>query len=160
MRRVVVASLVAGGWLAAASGGPFAASRQSAGATPPRLLVVVVADQMRADHLVTFQQRWKKGFRVLLNEGAYFPRAEFPYLNNVTCAGHTTIGTGAYPRSHGIILNGWWRRDLKLYRNCMDDSTAPHISYGRPAAGGSSAANIVVPTLADELHALQPLARI
>ncbi len=115
---------------------------------------------MRADHLVTFQQRWKKGFRVLLNEGAYFPRAEFPYLNNVTCAGHTTIGTGAYPRSHGIVLNGWWHPEARQYLDCMSDPAAAHVSYGRPAASGSSAMRILTPTMADELRERQPGARV
>ena len=161
MRRVVVASLVAGGWLAAAGGVQFAAGgSQSASTNTPRLLVVVVADQMRADHVVTFQHRWKSGFQVLLNEGAYFPRAEFPYLNNVTCAGHTTIGTGAYPRSHGVVLNGWWHPDARQYLDCMSDPAAPHVTYGRPATSGSSAMRILVPTIADELRTNQPGARV
>ena len=124
------------------------------------LLVLVVADQMRADHLATFAHRWKSGFRVLLDQGAYFPRAEFPYLNTVTCAGHTTVGTGAYPRTHGVILNGWWSPESRRYENCMDDPAAPHVTYGRPATGGSSGKRILVPTLADELRAQQPGARV
>src|SRR5262245_54829222 len=76
-------------------------------ADPPKLIVLVVADQMRADHLATFKHRWKSGFRVLIEQGAYFPTAEYPYLNTVTCAGHTTIATGAYPHTHGVVLNGW-----------------------------------------------------
>jgi arylsulfatase A-like enzyme len=160
MRRAVVASVVASSWLVAASGGPFAAGRQPASANTPKLLVVVVADQMRADHVVTFQQRWKRGFRVLLNEGAYFPRAEFPYLNNVTCAGHATIGTGAYPRSHGIVLNGWWHPEARQYLDCMSDPAARHVTYGKAAASGSSAMRMLTPTLADELGAKQPAARV
>ncbi len=100
---------------------------------------------MRADHIATFQHRWKNGFRVLLEQGAYFPRAEFPYLNTVTCAGHATIGTGAYPRTHGVVLNGWWHPDAGQYRNCMDDSGSPHVSYGRPAPFGSSGMRIWCP---------------
>jgi hypothetical protein len=121
---------------------------------------VVVADQMRADHVATFQHRWKSGFRVLLDEGAYFPRAEFPYLNTVTCAGHTTVGTGAYPRTHGVVLNGWWHADVRRYQNCMDDAASPHVSYGKAAPAGSSGVNIRVPTLADALRAQQPAARV
>ena len=139
---------------------PVAGSRQPAPASKPKLLVIVVADQMRADHLITFQQRWKSGFRVLLEEGAFFPRAEFPYLNTVTCAGHTTIGTGAYPRTHGVVLNGWWHRDVRQYRNCMDDPGSPHVTYGKPAGAGSSGMRILVPTLADALRAQQADARI
>ena len=154
MRRLLLAMLVAGVWQ------PAAGTRQPAAATPPKLLVVVVADQMRADHLITFRHRWKSGFRVLLDQGAYFSRAEFPYLNTVTCAGHTTIGTGAYPRTHGVVLNGWWDRDLRQYRNCMDDPGSPHVTYGRPAPSGSSGMRILAPTLADALRAQQADARV
>jgi predicted AlkP superfamily pyrophosphatase or phosphodiesterase len=127
---------------------------------PPRLLVLVVADQMRADHLTRLRHRWTAGFRLLLDEGAYFPRAEYPYLNTVTCAGHTTIATGAYPRTHGIVLNGWWHRDSASYQDCMADAASPHLSYGRPVAGGSSTMRIAVPTLADELRARHPRTRV
>jgi predicted AlkP superfamily pyrophosphatase or phosphodiesterase len=154
MRRLLLVMLVAGVWQ------PTAGTRQPPATTKPKLLVIVVADQMRADHLVTFQHRWKSGFRVLLDEGAYFSRAEFPYLNTVTCAGHTTIGTGAYPRTHGVVLNGWWDRDLRQYRNCMDDPASPHVTYGRPAQAGSSGSRILVPTLADALRAQQRDARV
>jgi arylsulfatase A-like enzyme len=154
MRRLLLVMLVAGIWQ------PTAGSRQPAAPAKPKLLVIVVADQMRADHLVTFRDRWKSGLRVLLDEGAYFPQAEFPYLNTVTCAGHTTIGTGAYPRTHGVVLNGWWERDLRRYRNCMDDPTSPHVSYGKPASSGSSGMRILVPTLADALRAQQAEARV
>jgi predicted AlkP superfamily pyrophosphatase or phosphodiesterase len=155
MRRILM------GMLAAAVCQPTAGITQPAPPGKPKLVVIVVADQMRADHLVTFQHRWKSGFRVLLDEGAYFSRAEFPYLNTVTCAGHTTIGTGAYPRTHGVVLNGWWHRDLRQYRNCMDDPASPHVTYGRrPAPAGSSGMRILVPTLADALRAQQPDARV
>jgi len=154
MRRLLLAILVAGCWQPAAGRG------QPAATSKPKLIVVVVADQMRADHLVTFQHRWKNGFRVLLDEGAYFPRAEFPYLNTVTCAGHTTIGTGAYPRTHGVVLNGWWDAQARRYLNCMDDPASPHVTYGRPTPSGSSGLRILVPTLADALRGQQPAARV
>ena len=133
---------------------------QPAQAPAPRLLVLLVADQMRADYIQRFRHRWQSGMRVLLDEGAYFTRAAFPYLNTVTCSGHATIGTGTYPRTHGLVLNGWWHRDSRRYENCTDDVAAPHVSYGRPAAGGSSAKRLLVPTLADELRAQRPGARV
>jgi hypothetical protein len=90
---------------------------------------------------------------MLMDEGACFPRAELPYVNTVTCAGHTTIGTGAYPRTHGIVLNVWWNPATGAYEACTDDPSSPLVTYGRPAAGGACAARILVPTLADELRA-------
>lgn len=121
----------------------------------PRLLVVVVVDQLRADYLSQFNDRWRGGFRTLLDEGAVFERTAFPYMNTSTCSGHTTIATGALPRTHGMILNDWWHRDERSMFPCMGDEDAPHISYGRRAEPGNSAKRMLVNTLADEMRAQQ-----
>lgn len=118
----------------------------------PRLLVVVVVDQFRADYLSQFDDRWRGGLRTLLDEGAVFERAAYPYMNTSTCAGHTTIGTGALPRTHGMVLNSWWHRAERSAFPCMDDPEAPNLSYGRPSEAGNSAQRILVNTLADELR--------
>jgi predicted AlkP superfamily pyrophosphatase or phosphodiesterase len=129
-------------------------------ADPPRLIVLLVVDQLRADYLTEFEQRWRSGFRTLLSEGAYFPRAEFPYWSTATCAGHSTIGTGTLPRTHGMILNVWWHREERRPWNCMDDRDAAPISYGRPVKLGASAKRLAVETLADRLRAERPGARV
>jgi hypothetical protein len=126
----------------------------------PRLLVVLVADQLRADYIDAYRHRWRSGLRTLLDEGARFTRAEFPYLNTATCAGHVTIATGALPRTHGIILNRWWHRDEQQAFNCMDDAASPDITYGGPVRFGTSARLVLVPTLADRLRAQRPEARV
>src|SRR5688500_2287629 len=104
----------------------------------PRLVVILVVDQMRTDYLQTFAQRWRGGVRLLLDEGAYFEQAEYPYLNTVTCAGHATIGTGTFPHTHGMILNGWWDRERRAQVTCAGDAEATHVTYGRRASSGSS----------------------
>jgi predicted AlkP superfamily pyrophosphatase or phosphodiesterase len=126
----------------------------------PRLIVILVADQFRSDYLERYKHRWRSGFGVLLDQGAVFARAEYPYLNTATCSGHVTIATGALPRTHGIILNRWWHRDERRAYNCMDDETAPHLSYGAPAQLGSSARRMVAPTLADRLRSERPESRV
>ncbi len=45
-----------------------------------------------------------------MQEGAWFQHAAYPYLNTITCAGHSTIGTGTFPYQHGMILNTWFDR--------------------------------------------------
>ena len=149
MRRILAVSALA---LVIAAVWPEAQSS-------PKLLVILVVDQMRADYLQTFAHHWQSGFRRLLDEGAVFERAAYPYMNTVTCAGHSSIGTGAHPRTHGMVLNAWWHRDVRALQACMDDTASPHVSYGRPAASGSSAKRLLVPTLADELRAQRPGAR-
>lgn len=138
-----------------ASGPPLAAA-------PPRprptLIVLLVVDQMRADYVERYGHQWSAGLRRLLDEGASFRLAAYPYQNTVTCPGHATISTGTVPRSHGIPLNEWWdRRDGRLVA-CTEDARSPLVSYGRAVSGGESAWALRVPTLADELRAQLPIA--
>src|SRR5688572_9566079 len=151
---VAISALGVGTW------GWGVAEPGAAQTSAPRLIVILVVDQFRSDYVELYRHRWRSGFRVLLDQGALFTRSEYPYLNTATCAGHVTIGTGALPRTHGIILNRWWHRGERRAYNCMDDDAAPHVSYGAPAQFGSSAKRIKVPTLADELRARRPDARV
>jgi len=126
----------------------------------PRLVVVLVIDQFRADYLQTFDRHWRGGFRTLLNDGLVFENARYPYLGTVTCAGHSTIGTGTLPRTHGMVNNTWWDRTARRSVACTADADSPDISYGRPVRLGNSARHLLMPTLADELRAQKPGARV
>jgi predicted AlkP superfamily pyrophosphatase or phosphodiesterase len=126
----------------------------------PRLVVVLVVDQLRADYLQTFNRHWQGGFRLLLDEGLNFDNARYPYLGTVTCAGHSTIGTGTQPRTHGMVSNIWWDRETRRMILCTADADSPDITYGRPVRSGNSAKRMLVPTLADELRAQKPGARV
>ena len=119
----------------------------------PKLLVLLVVDQFRADYIEKFHQQWTRGLRRLVEDGAWFRIAEYPYYNTVTCPGHSSISTGTIPSVHGVILNGWWDRDVKKMVTCTDDPSVHVVSYGRPVkAEGESIARLRVPTLADELR--------
>ena len=128
--------------------------------TTPKLLAVLVVDQMRADYLKRFDRHWRGGFRTLLDKGLVYENARYPYLGTVTCAGHSTIGTGALPHTHGMISNGWWLRDERRLVGCTADPSTPDITYGRPVRLGNSAGYLLVPTLADELRTQKPGARV
>jgi predicted AlkP superfamily pyrophosphatase or phosphodiesterase len=127
----------------------------------PKLIVLLVVDQMRGDYVDKFQQQWTRGLHRLVTQGARFRQADYPYYNTVTCPGHTTIGTGTLPPTHGVILNGWWDRETQKNVTCTQDASVSNIGYGRPVAGGDSAARIGVPALADELRAQEsPTAQV
>ena len=83
-------------------------ARQSKSDAAPKLVVIVVVDQMRADYLDRYGANLKLGLRRLMKDGARFTNGAYPYLNTVTCAGHSTIGTGSFPYRHGMILNSWF----------------------------------------------------
>jgi len=118
----------------------------------PKLVVVLVVDQMRADYVDKFRQQWTGGLRRLLKRGAWFRQAAYPYLNTHTCAGHATVSTGTFPRTHGIVQNAWFERAAGKQTACTDDPQSQVISYGLAAKGGYSAANLGVPTFSDELR--------
>ena len=139
---------------------PSAALEQSA-ARPraPKLIVLLSIDQMRGDYIDKFQHQWSKGLKRLITEGAWFRQADYPYYNNVTCAGHASISTGTVPAVHGMVLNQWWQRDNSRLVSCTDDESHQLLTYGIPVKGvGHSARQLLSTTLADELRLQRPAA--
>ncbi len=126
----------------------------------PRLVVVLVVDQMRADYIDRYGHQWTRGLKRLITEGAYYKQAYYPYLNTVTCVGHATISTGAFPATHGIVGNSWYDRESGKSIRCTDDPTATTVSYAGPATAGNSSARLLVPTLGDEIRSQLPAARV
>jgi len=120
----------------------------------PKLIVILVVDQMREDYLERYSVSWTGGLRRLMDTGAWFRQAAYPYWNMVTCAGHATISTGTYPATHGMVLNAWWDRAAAAQQECTADPTTQLISYGGPASQrGESARYLLVPTFSDEIRA-------
>jgi predicted AlkP superfamily pyrophosphatase or phosphodiesterase len=126
---------------------------RAAAVDPPKLAVIIVIDQMRADYIDRFAGDWTGGLKRLVTEGAWFTRAAYPYLLTVTCAGHATISTGAFPRTHGIFSNQWWDRDAKQQMQCTEDPSATNIGYDGPAKEHNSGYRLLVPTFADRMRA-------
>lgn len=125
----------------------------------PRLTVLIVVDQMRRDYVDRFERSWTGGFRRLVDEGALFSNAAYPYVSTWTCPGHATVGTGAYPAVHGIMQNAWFDRALGRTVGCADDRDTPLVGYGVQTSGGSSPLRLLVPTYAEELRAQVPGSR-
>ncbi len=150
---------VVAGVVLLAAGWPVQA-RQAAVIGRPTLLVLVVVDQMRADYFTRYSAPWTGGLRRLVDEGARYEQTFYPYLNTVTCVGHATLGTGAWPKTHGIILNQWYRRDEGRLRSCTFDPSVRAVVYsGRPGGEGHSATQLRVPTLAERLRTRWPGSR-
>ena len=131
------------------------AVQPAARARAPKLVVILVADQMRADYLERYSGRFTGGLRRLMQNGAWFQRAAYPYLNTITCAGHSTIGTGVFPYQHGMILNAWFDRETGKSTECTADSKAHEVSYNGLVGAGDSGQRILKPTLADRVREQQ-----
>jgi Type I phosphodiesterase / nucleotide pyrophosphatase len=118
----------------------------------PKLVVILVVDQLRADYLDWYAANFSAGLHRLMGEGAWFPRAAYPYLNTITCAGHATIGTGTFPYRHGMILNNWFDRKTGKTPYCTDDPDMTEISYnGLSGVQGDSAKRLLVPALGEQI---------
>jgi len=136
----------------------------------PKLIVIIVIDQFRGDYLNRDQAKFKgRGFRLFMNEGAWFTDCYYDYANTKTAPGHATIGTGAYTDGHGIESNEWWDAarsyDAKVSsvqdeRYQMVDLPHDSIPANLPGAPpwaakwvtGASPLNLRATTLGDELR--------
>src|ERR1700683_2962055 len=118
----------------------------------PKLVVLLVVDQMRGDYVDKFRSQWTGGLKRLVDEGAWFRDAAYPYAATETCVGHATISTGAFPAAHGMIANAWWDRDAQKMVTCTADPNAKNSGYaGAAAKGGDTAWRMLVPSFAEEL---------
>lgn len=118
----------------------------------PRLVVILVVDQMRADYLDWYGGNLTGGLNRLVREGAVFRDAAYPYLNTITCAGHSTIGTGTFPYRHGMILNNWYDRASGKSPYCTDDPAMTEISYnGLTSVQGDSAKKLLAPAIGEQI---------
>jgi Type I phosphodiesterase / nucleotide pyrophosphatase len=73
-----------------------------AGQDPPKVVVTVVWDGAGRNVLEAYPNAWP-GLRGLIPQGVWFENATDGSSPSVTPAIHTTIGTGAHPRTHGIM---------------------------------------------------------
>jgi len=145
----------------------------------PKLIVLIVIDQFRGDYLNRDYTQFKgHGFRLFMDEGAWFTDCYYDYANTKTAPGHSTIATGAYTDGHGIESNEWWDasrsyahkvtsvEDERYQLVDLPASSIPADQPGAPADAphyviGASPLNLRATTLGDELRlATQGRARV
>jgi predicted AlkP superfamily pyrophosphatase or phosphodiesterase len=124
----------------------------------PKLIVVIVVDQMRADYIERFHNRWTGGLRRILDQGAWMSRAAYPYTVTETCPGHATVSTGVLPSVHGIIGNMWWDRQAAARVTCTQDASVRVVGANR-AGAGDSAASLEARSLAEQIRSAIPGSR-
>jgi predicted AlkP superfamily pyrophosphatase or phosphodiesterase len=147
-----IAALLLAATALSAQAPKHAAAKKAATLVRPRLVVVLVVDQMRADYVDKFRGQWKAGLKRLVEEGAWFRTAAYPYASTETCVGHATISTGAFPASHGMVANAWWDREQQKMVTCTSDPEVKNSAYaGGTTKGGDSAWRMQLPSFAEEL---------
>tara|TARA_B110001454_G_scaffold219136_1_gene250297 strand:+ start:31200 stop:32672 length:1473 start_codon:yes stop_codon:yes gene_type:complete len=95
----------------------------------PKLIVYLVYDQLRADILTLNKTKFLSakqgnqlgGFNYLMQNGSYYPFAEYEVLSSMTCPGHAIISTGSWPIHMGIAINDWYSRTKNKVEYCVED---------------------------------------
>jgi predicted AlkP superfamily pyrophosphatase or phosphodiesterase len=121
-------------------------------ATPKiKLVLGIVIDQFRYDYLTRFADQFGEGgFKRLLQSGAVFSNAHYPYTPTVTACGHAAFMSGASPAHNGIIGNTWFDRATGKSTTSVADANTKLLG-GKDDAAGMSPARLIGSTLGDEL---------
>lgn len=115
-------------------------------------MVGIVVDQMRADYLYRYYDKYEEGgFKRLMNEGHNFRNNHFNYIPTYTAPGHASIYTGTTPQHHGIIANEWYDRTTDKGLYCVSDKTVQSVG-GSGENGNMSPKNMISTTVTDELE--------
>ncbi|MFT3837554.1 MAG: alkaline phosphatase family protein [Myxococcaceae bacterium] len=131
----------------------FVASIASAAAPErPRLGVLIVIDQLSAYSFDARIANTKAGLATMARDGHRIEELRYQYAPTVTSAGHTTLATGAWPATHGIVANTWWDEGDAMEVHSTED--AHYQVLGRPAVKGDCTAptRMQAPTLGDAMH--------
>jgi hypothetical protein len=107
-------------------------------AKTPKVIVTFVFDGGGWNVLRAWPNDWPN-LKRLMREGANFRNAITGSFPAVTACAHATIGTGTFPRGHGITGH-----------NIRADASGARKAYGTP--GQADPSDILVPTLADLWH--------
>jgi type I phosphodiesterase/nucleotide pyrophosphatase len=124
-----------GDWASDREGRPFPGLRAT-GVTP-KVVVTFVYDGGGWNVLRNWPGDWPNLAR-LMREGANYRNALTGSFPAVTACAHATIGTGTFPRQHGITGHN------------IRDGAVARKAYREP--GNADPSDILVPTLADQWH--------
>ncbi len=132
-----------------------------ASAPAPKLAVVIAVDGLSMPRLLAYRPWYVAGLKRLLDEGHVETEARYRHLNTETGPGHASLGTGAPPRVHGIVINSWFEERpgkglVSVYCTDQSDPRSPRGS----AETIPGPANLRVPTLGDALVAQKKGARV
>ncbi len=129
---------------------------------PPRLAVLFVVDGLPLRHVQAWTaQLAPDGLRRFLDHGAVFTQARYRHAHTVTCPGHATLITGAWPRQHGIIGNDWLDPQSGRSGYCAEDETQQRLlAEATPPRSGTSPSRLRAETLGESLRRARSQAKV
>src|ERR1051325_387002 len=117
----------------------------------PKLIVGIVVDQMRADYIYKYWNKYgNDGFRRLVNEGYSCKNTNYNYVPTYTAPGHASVYTGSTPCVHGIVGNNWYDKSNGKNVYCVEDYSV-HAVGGNEKSGQMSPKNLLSTTIGDQL---------
>ena len=156
--------------LGAAAPAAFAQTAQAAaqsaapaaqdGRPAPTLIVTVVVDQLSANLFNQYRSQFTGGLKILADQGMVSINGYQTHGVTVTCAGHSTVLTGAHPARSGIPSNDWIDTTTGQETYCL---AAPQnaLAHGKNTDNGPvGPEQLSASTLGDWLKAVSPESRV
>lgn len=156
--------------LGAAAPAAFAQTAQAAaqtaapaaqdGRAAPSLIVTVVVDQLSANLFNQYRSQFTGGLKTLADQGMVSINGYQTHGVTVTCAGHSTVLTGAHPARSGIPANDWLDTTTGQETYCL---AAPQntLAHGKNTDNGPvGPEQLSASTLGDWLKAVSPESRV
>ncbi|WP_313576401.1 alkaline phosphatase family protein [Brevundimonas sp.] len=152
--------------LVALSGAAQAAETTAPAAAPaaerasPSLIVTVVVDQLSANLFNQYRSQFTGGLKTLADQGMVSINGYQTHGVTVTCAGHSTVLTGAHPARSGIPANDWIDTTTGKETYCL---AAPQntLAHGKNTDNGPvGPGQLSASTLGDWLKAVSPESRV
>lgn len=152
--------------LVALSGAAQAAETTAPAAAPaaerasPSLIVTVVVDQLSANLFNQYRGQFTGGLKTLADQGMVSINGYQTHGVTVTCAGHSTVLTGAHPARSGIPANDWIDTTTGQETYCL---AAPQntLAHGKNTDNGPvGPEQLSASTLGDWLKAVSPESRV
>ena len=127
----------------------------------PKLVVLIAIDGLPQRQVLSYRdQLVPDGFARFLERGSWFANAHYAHGFTVTCPGHATLLTGAYPHRSGIIGNDWRDAQTGAPEYCAGDTSATYIGHLTRPLDGTSPKNLKVESLGDVLRRRDPLSKV
>lgn len=123
-----------------------------AGEAPPKLVVFMVIDGFPQEQLLKYYDQYgDRGFKVLLDEGAWYSNNNYSHATTYTAVGHATLLSCAHPYKHGVIGNDWIDKKTKKRIYSTEDARYKYLGEETAEHAGTSPFNLKVTTVGDEL---------
>ncbi len=127
----------------------------------PRLVVLIAIDGLPQRQVLAYRdQLAPDGLARFLDRGRWFANAHYAHGFTVTCPGHATLLTGAYPHRTGIIGNDWRDAQTGAPVYCASDISAQYIGNPTQPLDGTSPKNLRVETVGDVLRRADPRSKV